>query len=109
MPLRIVWSEQADTLLLELRRARTTWDGIAGILGVSRNAAIDRGKRLLLQQGSPEAAAARLPSRQPGPPRPPPAPDRRALPAGHPLTWNLLTAGTCLDGAAYPYPVFLDE
>ena len=28
------------------------------------------------------------------------------MPAGHPLTWGLLTAGTVLDGAPYPFPVF---
>ena len=32
--------------------------------------------------------------------------DRPALPAGHPLTWGLLTRGTVLDGADYPFPVF---
>ena len=32
--------------------------------------------------------------------------DRPALPAGHPLSWGLLTNGTVLDGAEYPYPVF---
>jgi hypothetical protein len=26
---------------------------------------------------------------------------RGTLPAGHPLSWGLLTAGTVLDGAAY--------
>ncbi len=33
--------------------------------------------------------------------------DRPARPSGHPLTWGLITAGTVLDGAVYPYPVFL--
>ena len=34
--------------------------------------------------------------------------DRPALPAGHALTWGLLTDGTVLDGAEYPFPVFND-
>jgi hypothetical protein len=107
MPLRINWTEEADTMLLGLRRDGTTWDGIAAAIGVSRNAAIDRGKRLLLEAGSPELAAARLPAR-PAAPRPPPVEDRPPLCAGHPVTWGLLVAGTCLDGAEYPFPVFLD-
>lgn len=32
--------------------------------------------------------------------------DRPALPAGHPISWGLLTDGTALDGASYPFPVF---
>ena len=28
--------------------------------------------------------------------------DRPALPAGHPTTWGLITAGTILEGSAYP-------
>lgn len=32
--------------------------------------------------------------------------DRPALPPGHPVSWGLLTRGTVLDGADYPYPVF---
>lgn len=37
----------------------------------------------------------------------PGANDRPALPAGHPVTWGAITGGTMLDGAAYPYPVFV--
>ena len=33
--------------------------------------------------------------------------DRPPLPAGHPLTWGAITAGTLLDHAEYPFPVFL--
>lgn len=37
----------------------------------------------------------------------PGASDRPALPSGHPVTWGAITDGTVLDGAVYPYPVFL--
>lgn len=37
----------------------------------------------------------------------PGANDRPALPAGHPVTWGAITGGTMLDGAVYPYPVFV--
>ncbi len=32
--------------------------------------------------------------------------DRGALPAGHRLSWGLLTDGTVLQDAPYPFPVF---
>ena len=32
--------------------------------------------------------------------------DRPPLPSGHPVTWGLITRGTLLDRAAYPFPVF---
>ncbi len=32
--------------------------------------------------------------------------DRGPLPAGHPLSWGAINAGTVLDGAGYPFPVF---
>ncbi len=32
--------------------------------------------------------------------------DRPALPAGHPLSWGLLTDGTVLENSEYPFPVF---
>jgi hypothetical protein len=30
--------------------------------------------------------------------------DRDPLPAGHPMSWGLITAGTCLAGTLYPEP-----
>lgn len=32
--------------------------------------------------------------------------NREPLPPGHPTSWKLLTDGTILDGADYPFPVF---
>ncbi len=32
--------------------------------------------------------------------------DRPALPSGHPDTWGLINAGTCIEGAPYPFPIF---
>jgi len=32
--------------------------------------------------------------------------DRPALPPGHPITWGAITAGTVLERAEYPFPVF---
>jgi len=94
MPPAIRWTEQSDTLIRDLRDRGHSWDAIATALGTSRWTAIERAKLL----------GAHLPL--PAPPRAPRAPDlgREPLPAGHPLTWGALVAGTLLDGAAYPYP-----
>ncbi len=32
--------------------------------------------------------------------------DRGPLPAGHALSWGAINAGTVLDGADYPFPIF---
>ncbi len=32
--------------------------------------------------------------------------DRGPLPAGHELSWGAITAGTVLEDAVYPFPVF---
>lgn len=32
--------------------------------------------------------------------------DRPALPSGHPESWGVITAGTVLDQAKYPWPIF---
>ena len=32
--------------------------------------------------------------------------DRPPLPPGHSVSWGLLTRGTILEGAEYPFPVF---
>lgn len=32
--------------------------------------------------------------------------DRGPLPPGHALSWGAINAGTVLDGAEYPFPIF---
>ena len=89
MPQKLVWTGPRDSQIKRMRAARASWDSIASSLGISRNAAIERGR----------AIGARLP-----PPefRPAPEdPDRPPLPPGHPQTWGLITAGTSLAGEPY--------
>ncbi len=98
MPVAISWTQTADARLLHLRALGQSWHAVASELRIGRNAAIERARRLGLQP------VTRI---QP-PPRPPAErTDRPALPPGHPLSWQAITAGTCLAGEAYPYPVFL--
>lgn len=95
MPRRLVWTEAQDSQIRRLRTEGASWDTIAAVLGMARWTVIDRGRRI---------GALR-------PPRDcvPPAEDlsRDPLPAGHPRSWSVLTAGTVLEGTPYPLPVFI--
>lgn len=94
MPNQLVWNETRDHVLRTLREKGLSWDLIAANLRISRWAAIERARSI----------GAHIPL----PPRPSRAPagpgNREPLPAGHPLAWQILTQGTLLAGAAYPYP-----
>jgi hypothetical protein len=94
MPAKLHWTESRDIQLRRMRAEGSSWETIAAVLGVSRFAAIERGRRIGAPRPAPEA-------------RPTPEdPNREPLPAGHPRSWNALTAGTVLEGAPYPLPVF---
>lgn len=88
MPHARVWTKTADVVICDMRLGGSSWAEIGRTLGLSRNTVIERGRRL-------QAAA---------PPRVKVItvdavledPNRGPLPAGHPLTWGLLTQ------AAYP-------
>jgi hypothetical protein len=84
-----------DQRLTALRGSGESWDAIATTLGLTRWTTIERGRRLGARRLLPMMPQA-----------PAEDPNRPPLPAGHPQTWGLLTRGTLLDGAPYPYPVF---
>jgi hypothetical protein len=94
MPARHIWTNAQDTQLRRLRAEGATWDVIAAILGMTRWATIERGRRI----------GARLPPPDFVPP--PDDPLREPLPAGHPRSWDAITAGTVLENTRYPLPVF---
>ncbi len=92
MPAPLTWTGFADDTLFRLRAEGRSWDGIAAVLGISRWAAIERGRKLgASKPPAPHAAPADAGLREP-------------LPAGHPVSWGAITAGTTLHGAAYPFP-----
>lgn len=93
MPEKLLWTEQRDIWLKRLRAAGMPWDVIATELGISRNAAIERGRRI----------GARLPPPEHVPE--PEDPERPPLPPGHAVSWGAIVAGTCLEGAPYPLPL----
>ncbi|MGC8474968.1 MAG: AsnC family protein [Acetobacteraceae bacterium] len=94
MPLKLTWTAEQDAQILRLRTEGVSWDGIAASLARNRWAVLERGRRINAprpQRGTP----ARLETT-----------DREPLPAGHPISWNALIAGSVLDGTPYPLPCF---
>jgi peptidoglycan/xylan/chitin deacetylase (PgdA/CDA1 family) len=91
MSTKLRWTEATDTRIRQLRAAGASWNAVAAAIGTGRWSAIERGRRI----------GARAPIHVAPPP---PDPAREALPAGHPLTWGAITAGTLLEATAYPWP-----
>ena len=84
MPEALVWSPIADKVILTSRIDGSSWAEIGQKLGLSRNTVIERGRRL--NAAAPVKATMRsLPKVMED------DPNRAPLPAGHPLTWALLT------------------
>jgi hypothetical protein len=92
----VEWTDALDTRLCLLRHAGLTWDGIAEAMGLGRNTVLERGRKIGARRAMPRPVLALSDHR-----------DRPTLPPGHPESWGLITAGTVLEGDAYPYPVFL--
>ena len=98
MSVAIAWSARADAELLQLRAAGLPWHAVASHLQVGRNSVIERARRL----GLPPVNRFN-PTPQPVLERN----DRPTLPPGHPVSWNAITNNSTLEGAPYPFPVFL--
>ena len=93
MPEKLVWTDQRDARLKRMRVQGSAWDAIAGALGISRNAAIERGRRIGARLPPPEHVSE------------PEDTERPPLPPGHRVTWGAIVAGTSLADAPYPLPV----
>ncbi len=97
MHIAIKWTETMDATLRERRASGANWTEVGAALGIGREAARERGRRI----GAPAMVR---------PPRPKwdeALQNRPPLPAGHPISWGLLIDGTCIEGSPYPYPVFI--
>jgi len=89
MPIKLKWSSPRDAVLCRLRAEGATWDKIATELVISRNGAIERGRRLGARlPTAPQATAAADPNRSP-------------LAAGAPESWGPLIAGSLLADSKY--------
>lgn len=96
MPAKLEWADEMDVQLLALRGRKVAWNIIAQTMHLSRNTVIERARRIgVVKRSKIGAAVVRRESD-----------DRVPRPAGHPATWGAITHGTCLEGAAYPFPVF---
>lgn len=89
MPEARVWTEQADMAICTMRGCGETWAAIGRTLGLSRNTVIERGRRLRAE--APRRVVV-VPEKQISE-----DPNRLPLPAGHPITWGMLSDE--------PYPV----
>lgn len=93
MPDAIVWSPSQDATILRMRAASASWDDIAVVFGLARQTVLERGRRIGARM-VPPVVVQELDHR------------RGALPPGHTITWGAITAGTLLDGVAYPEKLF---
>ncbi len=84
MPQARQWTDTADEVIRRMRAAGETWAVIGRSLGLSRNTVIERGRRLCAHAPKRVAVAPQAKDVSDDPNRP-------ALPAGHKLTWGLLT------------------
>ena len=94
MPTKFTWTAAQDAQIRRLRAEGASWDAIAAVLGFTRWAVIDRGRRIRAQPPPHEFV------------QPPEDPSREPLPAGHPRSWSAITSGTVLENTPYPLPVF---
>jgi hypothetical protein len=84
MPQARQWTETADKVIYKMRGSGETWAEIGRALGLSRNTVIERGRRLRAEAPVRQPMVLKEDNGLDDPSRPP-------LPAGHRLTWGLLT------------------
>lgn len=98
-----VWTAEEDSAIVTGRTVepRATFQAIGDVLGIGRDQIIDRamelgvhtrGDRTMMTRFQPAAASDASDFER----------RRECLPAGHPVTWNAITVGTCLEGHGYP-------
>jgi hypothetical protein len=83
MPQARQWTAAADRVICDMRGAGETWAAIGQRLGLSRNTVIERGRRLRAEAPARAAVMKEYDMLE--------DPNRRPLPAGHPLSWGLLS------------------
>ncbi len=96
MPRKRYWTPADDDVLRTRRAKHRSWDDIAAALGVSRSTARERGRTI-----GASRPARTIPDLDTDPLT---DPNREPLPAGHPVSWAILTDGTSLEGTYSPWP-----
>jgi len=94
---RTVWTDALDRQLITLRWNRLSWDQITAVMGIGRNAVIERGRRLGAKRKAAEVAIAAEDL------------DRPSMRAGHDISWGVINAGltTKLGPFVYESPLGL--
>ena len=101
MPGRVSWSPHADARLVKMHLDGLSLRAIALAFRLSRSTIACHARQIGL------TVPTRPPLKRPLQPAESEQRDdcnREPLPAGHPISWNLITAGTCMEGEAYEYP-----
>jgi hypothetical protein len=91
---KLAWTDAQDMQIRRRRAEGASWEAIAADLTLSQWAVTERGRRI--GAGHLESDFVQTPD----------DPQREPLPAGHPRTWNIINAGTVLEGAPYPWRLF---
>ena len=94
---RVRWTQQSDQKLAAMRKQGMSMRCMARSFGLSRSVITARARVLGLE----------IPTRPQSPPQNASVPQesgREPLPAGHALTWGIITQGTCLEGSSYTPP-----
>ncbi|HVC63301.1 MAG TPA: AsnC family protein [Acetobacteraceae bacterium] len=94
MSRNLAWTDAQDTQIRRRRGEGANWEAIAADLALTLWAVTERGRRI----GASRPPAEFVPAGE--------DPQREPLPAGHPTSWDAITAGTVLEGEAYPLPFF---
>jgi hypothetical protein len=96
---RLTWTAQADQRLAKMREQGASLRCMARAFGLSRSVVTARARAIGLE----------IPTKPELLPRPAYelSDNRDPLPAGHPISWGLITQGTSLEGNPYtpPQPV----
>ena len=101
VPVRVSWPPCADARLIKMHLDGLSLRAIASAFRLSRCAITRHARQIgLIVPSRPVAkqsahnAASEM--RDDG--------NREPLPAGHPISWDLLTLGTCMEGEPYVHP-----
>ena len=90
------WTEAEDATILTMLAAGESWQTLADALGVWKQSVQDHARRRLgVDVTRRKVLAVPTPSARPWG-------TYDALPAGHPTTWDAITAGTLLEGTGWP-------
>ncbi len=84
MPQAREWTQAADKVICEMRAGGETWAAIGLRLGLSRNTVMERGGRLRAEAPARRVVVKEYDMLE--------DPGRGPLPAGHPLTWDLISS-----------------